>query len=417
MTTPFRSSVTHSTYVALVSGIIPPTTPTLCPNPMSTAPTKLQRWLDVIAHLAARHYPVSREDLWRNVPAYAPGVHGESKDQQSVRRMFERDKDELRELGIPIETVDYTINHSEQTSGYRLSRKDFHLPYLRLLREAGPAADGEESPGAHRPPRPDDFTLTEPEAGAALSGLRELSALPAFPLSEAARSAFRKLAFDLDPRVEESADVIYAIDPETESTSGALSVLNRALRARKAVTFHYRSISSNSEEERTVFPFGLLFQHGRWYLVAYDPGRDGMRMFRTGRMGKVKANTKSPGTPDYDVPSDFSLADYAGRKAWELGGEEEEAIEATVHFRFPRSLWADRNEHGTLLEEAEDGSQRRSFTVHRRDPFLRWVLSLAGDARVVEPPLLRAEFRALVDRAIALHEGTGSSEDGGTPHG
>lgn len=379
---------------------------------MPTSPTKLQRWLDVIAHLASRHYPVSREDLWTSVPSYAPGVHGASKDKESVRRMFERDKDELRELGIPIETVEFTINHSEQTSGYRLSRKDFHLPYLRLLQDAEAPATGGPSSGARPTAGRREFTLTESEAGAALGGLRELSSLPAFPLSTAARSAFRKLAFDLDPGVAESTDVVYAIDPETESTTDALSVLNRALRARKAVTFGYRSISSNSEEERTVHPFGLLFQHGRWYLVAYDPAREGMRMFRAGRMRRVTANTKSPGTPDYEVPTDFTLSDYAGRKAWELGGEEEEAVEATVRFRFPRSLWAERNEHGTLVEEDPDGAQRRTFTVHRTDPFLRWVLSLAGDALVEGPPELRAEFRALVDRAIALHEGDGGHERG-----
>lgn len=389
-----------------------------------TTPSKVQRWLDVIAYLASRHFPVPREDLWERVPAYAAGLHGTKQEKESTRRMFERDKDELRELGIPIETVDFTINHSEQRSGYRLSRKDFHLPYLRLLGEgaggaasgAGPghaAAGGADAEGrsgrgagdggSGRSAKPGDFTLTESEAGAALSGLRELSSLPAFPLSGAARSAFRKLAFDMDPRVAESS-VVYASDPETEATSTALATLNRALRARKAVTFDYRSMTSDSEEQRTVHPHGLLFQHGRWYLVAYDPSRDGMRMFRVGRMGKVTDNRKSPATPDYEVSADFSLAEYGGRKAWELGGEESEAVEATVRFRFPRSLWADRNRHGALVQEESDGAQRRRFTVHRTDPFLRWVLSLAGDARVESPPELKQEFQALVARAIALHD-------------
>jgi hypothetical protein len=101
---------------------------------MATQPTKLQRWLDVIAYLAGRRLPVTVEQLWEAVPAYEAGLEGDEKAKQTVRRMFERDKDELRGLGIPIETVPFSIHYGrEQTVGYRLGAKDFHLPYLRLV--------------------------------------------------------------------------------------------------------------------------------------------------------------------------------------------------------------------------------------------------------------------------------------------
>ena len=377
---------------------------------MSDAPTKLQRWLDVVAFLASRRYPVSTEELWSNVPAYAAGVDGSKQEKQRVRRTFERDKDELRELGIPIETVQYSINH-EQSSGYRLARRDFHLPYLRILREA----EGTRPAGVDRgtsPPRAGGagvFEISEGEAAAALDGLRTLAAIPAFPLARAARSAFRKLAFDLEPDAIAEVPVVYADDPEAVATRDVLHVLADAVRRRKELTFRYQAISSGTEEERRAHGFGLLFQHGRWYLVAHDLDRDGMRMFRAGRMNDVALNTRSPGTPDYEVPSTFSLDDYAGRKAWELGAETEEGTEATVRFRFPRSLWAERNAHGELIEEEEDGTQLRRFVVHRSGPFLRWVLSLAGDARVESPPELRDEFRTLAARVAELH-GAGAGE-------
>jgi hypothetical protein len=66
---------------------------------------------------------------------------------KSVRRKFERDKDELRAFGIPLETVSYSINRGlEEAQGYRLSKKNFYLPYLKLLKEEGEA-------GAEGPPR------------------------------------------------------------------------------------------------------------------------------------------------------------------------------------------------------------------------------------------------------------------------
>lgn len=59
-----------------------------------------------------------------------------------------------------------------------------------------------------------------------------------------------------------------------------------------------------------------------------------------------------------------------------------------------------RRPYGALVEEGEDGSQLRRFTLRRRDPFLRWVLSLGGDATVVGPEDLQADFRSMA-RSVA----------------
>jgi proteasome accessory factor B len=377
---------------------------------MPTNPTKLQRWLDVVAFLAARRFPVSTEDLWSNVPSYAAGVDGEAKDKAAVRRMFERDKEELKELGIPIQTVTFSTNEGDvESSGYQLKRQDFHLPYLRLVKEAQVEAVG---PGGIKKKASSTFDIAEEEAGAALDGLRELAAVPGFPLARHARSAFRKLAFDLEPDMVADAPVLYAADPETAAAADALTILSDALTRRKRTTFAYSGITRDAVTKRTVLPYGLLFQHGRWYLVAHDEDRDGPRMFRLGRMSDVAANTKSPGTPDYDIPLEFELSEYAGRKAWELGDDAEGPVDAEVDFRFPRSLWAERNEHGELIESRGDGGQLRSFRVHRRDPFFRWVLSLGGDAHVVEPAPMREAFRAMVGEVAQIYRSDDGSEGG-----
>ena len=380
------------------------------PTSMASTPTKLQRWLDVIAYLASRRFPVPTEELWSAVPAYQAGLEGSEKDKQTVRRMFERDKDELRAFGVPIETVHYSMSYrNEAQVGYRLRRSDFHLPYLKLLgavdAEAPDTSTARRSAGAV-------FELTEEEAGAALDGLLELASVPAFPLARAARSAFRKLAFDLDPALAGDAPVVYAHDPEAEASTELVKRLSDAARRRKRVTFRYRAMTSDSEAGRSVHPWGLLFQHGRWYLIGHDNDREAARLYRVGRIHALKVNTRKAGTPDYEVPEDFTLRSWAGRKAWELGADEAEPTEVTVHFRFPRSLWAERNGHGTLVEEEADGSQRRRFAVHRSDPFLRWVLSLAGDAVVVDPQEAAEAFRSLAASVAAVH-GAAPADPGG----
>ena len=95
-------------------------------------PPKVQRWIDLIAALLRRHYPVSFDDLAKEVPAYL-----NPKQKQDARmRMFERDKDELRELGVPIESVPDEHGALNQ---YRLKSRNFYLPYL-AVKESGTTA-------------------------------------------------------------------------------------------------------------------------------------------------------------------------------------------------------------------------------------------------------------------------------------
>jgi proteasome accessory factor B len=184
-----------------------------------------------------------------------------------------------------------------------------------------------------------------------------------------------------------------------------LRVLSDALLAHKRVTFRYHGIYRGEETMREVEPYGLLFQEGHWYLVAQDRSRSAVRVFRVGRMEDVKANPNAPHTPDYEIPGDFRPDAYVGRKAWELGDPDEPAMVADVAFRFPLSLWAERNEQGTLIDTLHDGGSVRRFKVLQVSAFLRWLLGLGGEAEVVQPPELKAQLRELANRVAAMHGG------------
>jgi len=403
------------------------------PEPIS----KVQRWLDLIAYLVGRHFPVPVEELMEGLPAYARDwVEGDETARASVRRKFERDKDELRDLGIPLETVTYTINFGqEEAQGYRISRKDFFLPYLKLLRRelAGPA---EASPrrglgfldrirGQERPPPPEpapspeetllsadmdlfhlgrdgSLEVREDVAADAIWGLRELADLPGFPLSPAARSAYRKFTFDLDPAEIPRGKVVYAVPPETVRAEEHLDALSDALLRRKKVTFGYHGIQRDQVTQREVRPWGLLFKHSHWYLVGWDETREAERIFRVDRMEAVRVNPWAPATPDYDMPEEPVLDAYRSREAWELG-EAEETVHALVRFRFPTSLWAARNGYGEPVGEADEGSTLRRFQVRQPNPFLRWILSLEGDAVIESPPALKEALRTMARQVADLY--------------
>jgi predicted DNA-binding transcriptional regulator YafY len=369
---------------------------------MPAKSTKLQRWLDTIAYLVGRRLPVSSDELSRGVPAYAGLSSADRTVQQSARRMFERDKDELRRAGIPVRTVHFsTMEDSSQREGYLIERRDFYLPYLKLVQQVS---------GRKRysdPLRPDTLELARSDVPLALDALRRVAEVPAFPLQAEARSAFRKLAFDIDPALfVASHDTVLFVDrADAAELTQALRSLSDALLSRKRVRFTYNGIYRGEATSRNVAGYGLMFQHGHWYFIGHDALRAAVRVFRVGRMSDVVAAAASAGTPDYDVPATFRLEDYAGRQAWELGEPEEAAVVARVHFRFPLSLWAERNGYGVLESRGTDGAQTRTFSVHQVNPFVRWVLAMEGEARVLSPPELCEEVQRMAGEIATAHGG------------
>lgn len=376
---------------------------------MTTQPTKLQRWIDLVAYLAKRSFPVEKSDIWKNVPAYAGGLDGTAQQKAAVRRTFERDKDELRSMGVPIESVVRKTVFGGEEATYRLA-PGFRLPVLRLIQGGDRPVGYEPAQGRHGR-RGLFFELAQEEAHAALRGLGELATLPAFPWAAAAKSALRKLAPDLEPAMPAGTPVLYAPDPEAAATAKFLDRLSGALRRRKQVNFKYQGMNRAGETDRRVRPYGLLFEHGRWYLLGHDEDRDDIRVFRVGRMSRVVANTKSPGKPDYQVPAGFRLQDWSGRRAWEMGSIRTAPEDADVLFSFPRSAWAARNGLGELLETRSSGEQVRRFRVRNRNAFLRWLLSFFGEARIVAPADASEEFREMARSVSRLYE-EGAGRDG-----
>jgi proteasome accessory factor B len=364
--------------------------------------TKVQRWLDLIAFLVSRRLPVAVDDLMERLPAYARDwAEGTATARASVRRKFERDKDELRALGIPLETVRYRLTAGgDEVEGYRIQRRDFYLPYLKLLekgKKEGSAAVAAR-PGASTP------TIEVPryEAAAAIRGLHTLADLPAFPLAGAARSALRKITFDLDPEGFGETRILFAVPPDTARATERTRLLADALQRRKRVTFTYHGMQRGLALVRTARPWGLLFQHSHWYLVGWDETRQAERIFRVDRMDDVEVSAASPATPDYDIPDTDVLARYRNREAWELG-EAEDAVTVRVRMRFPISLWAERNGLGALVRDEGEAGAVREFEVRQSHAFLRWILSLAGEAEILSPPALKGSLTAMAQQVAALY--------------
>lgn len=359
--------------------------------------SKAQRWLDLVAFLLGRRRPVTVEQIFSGVPAYRDAAGPESDPlPASVRRMFERDKDELRTLGVPIETERFSINYgTELVDGYVLRPDAFYLPYLKLVDEAAGSEGGANA---------QEFTA--PEVELLLDALHEAAELPDSPFAEASVSAMRKLTFDLGPANRPGP--IRAEEPGAREQATVIRELSEALLRRKRVEFRYHGIRRGEPTERSVAPYGLFMERGAWYLVGFDGLRDGIRVFHAGRIEALRTNPRAPATPDFEIPASFDLGLYRDREAWQFG-DEEDAVTARVRFRPPHDRWAARNDFGEpdaaeeLAAESETpaGSIRR-FTLHHAGPFCDWILGLRGAAEILDPPELRAE---VARRARSIAEG------------
>jgi predicted DNA-binding transcriptional regulator YafY len=349
---------------------------------------KVQRLIDLIAALLAHHLPATFAQLVEDVPGYR------GKTPAAQRRMFERDKLELRAFGVPLETIG---EEGSDDAAYRIRNTAFYLPYLAVVTPRGlTAARRVDKYGYRSIP---EITFEVDELAAIAAAVAAVQRLGDPVLAADAGSAMQKLAFDLSdpPLVPPQGEEVLARGPRADPE--VLRLLGEALLARKRVTFDYDSMSGGERSRRTVEPYGLFFLNGHWYLAARDPKRDAVRNFRVSRIGTVAVNERRALTPDYEIPEAFDLRAHArSRQAWELG--DGDPVEAIVEFP---------GRTGAARAAAELGSpipgspRRRSFAVRRVDVFARWLLALAGEAIPIAPPKAVAEYRRLVAETRALY--------------
>jgi proteasome accessory factor B len=219
----------------------------------------------VICLLAARRF-VSKEQIRTAVPQYA-----DSASDEAFERMFERDKDDLREMGIPLETGSNDILFEDEV-GYRIPKDAYALP-----------------------------EVTFDSAELAVLGLAARAWQQA-TLADAALRAILKLeaaGVDVDPTA------LAVVEPRVGADEPAFAALYEASRDRRPVRFDYLTPGAATAEERYLEPWGIVSWHGRWYVLGHDTLREATRLFRLSRVASEVAFTGERGS--ITVPDDLDL--------------------------------------------------------------------------------------------------------------
>ena len=291
--------------------------------------SKLERLLKLLAVLLDTSIPLSAGDLRQRIGGYPDS-------DATFRRTFERDKDDLRSMGVTIRVAPVP-GTEPPLDGYIVSQEEY----------AG------HDPG-----------LTPEE----LAALHLAAAL--VRADELGDDAFWKLGGTGE------------IDTDRGGSMGAISsteeagVLHSAIAERRLARFTYRGV------ERELEPARMSFTRGRWYVSGHDRTRGAERVFRVDRIA---------GAISLGEPNGYERQPARGPevvRTWELG--DEEPIEARVKIDAEVALWARVHLRADEIEHQDDGSVVVRAVVSNTDAFRDWVLTFLDNAEVLEPPELRS---------------------------
>jgi proteasome accessory factor B len=310
---------------------------------VSASARKLERLLNLTALLLAAPRAVPAEDIQSQLDY--------PEDQTAFRRAFERDKDELRSMGIPIK-IERVLGRVPEVDGYRIPRDEYAL----------------RDPGL----TPDELAALHLAASAVqVEGLE-------------ARPGLLKLGGLVD---DSAAAAGVGVQVAALPADANLAALFAAVQARTTIELSYR------DEVRTIDPHRLEFLRGRWYLTGFDHDRSADRNFRLDRIdGAVAAVAGAT----FERPVSSGVG--AARQAWQYGGDD--PITATLRIDATRAAWAVQHlgpDH--IVESEDDGSVVVQLPVTNRDAFRSFVLTFLDHAEIVGPAELRAD---LVDWLTAV---------------
>ncbi|MGI8776868.1 MAG: helix-turn-helix transcriptional regulator [Acidimicrobiales bacterium] len=298
---------------------------------------RLERLINLVAALLDAARPLSAEDLRQRVPGYPD-------DKATFRRAFERDKETLRDMGVPVVTE--AIDPAEPAMvGYRIPKEDYYL--------ADPGLAADELAALHLA-----ASAVHLEGADGMGALWKLGG----EVAEAGPTA-----------------TVAALPGEAH-----LAALFAAISERRRVSFDYRG------RPRRIEPHRLSFRNGHWYLAGRDTDADDARSYR---LDRIESDVDTAGAPGAFEPAPAATS---APPPWETGGDAPVAGRLLVDS--DQAAWATGHLGTDAVEERRsDGSAVFAVRVTNRDAFRSFVLGFLDHAEVLGPPDLRADMVAWLE--------------------
>ncbi|RIK11210.1 MAG: hypothetical protein DCC49_01310 [Acidobacteria bacterium] len=308
--------------------------------------------MNLTAYLLDSRQPRTAEEIRDKIPGYEQG------SLDSFRRMFERDKETLRELEIPLEVIKIEAD-AGIVDAYFIDEGQY---WMR------------------------DPQLTPDEQAALMLAIELVHVEGALAGADGLGLSPMKLGLDAvaeakDPAIGASVDV----DEITLEFFAAIT-------ERREVTFRYRT-PGGEDSVRKLRPLSLANVAGHWYIGGTDLDKDALRIYRVDR---VTSEVSSGPAGAFEVKSRPDIRAQIAGGPWTFG---EGDVEVKVRFS-PDVVWRAKNVFRSAGEFSDDGDGiLMTLTVAEPANLIESILSFGVDAEVIEPESLRS---GLVEHLKAL---------------
>jgi proteasome accessory factor B len=319
---------------------------------------KSERLLNlVILLLVARNY-TTKDQIRELMEPYRASSH------EAFDRMFERDKDDLRALGIPLE-VGFVDKFFEDEQGYRIKRDAFELPSI-------------------------DFTADEVAVLGLAARVWRHAGLAAATSDALVKLKAAGLSFDREQ--------LEHVQPTLAAEEPAFEAMWQATVHRTPVEFDYSRAGQRDATTRHLQPWGVITAQGRWYVAGLDTDRGQPRMFRLSRIASQVTPTGDPGS--YSVPEGTDL-----RALSESLAPRQPDRSAVVLARAGAAIGLRRRaevvEQGATGPDGSTGWDRLEVPYVSESDFAGELLGYADAVAVESPVELKASVRHRLAAVLA----------------
>lgn len=300
-----------------------------------------------IALLATKRY-LTKAEIFANIEGY-------DGDSEAKDRMFERDKEDLRSLGITIEVGSFDPLFDDE-AGYRIKPESYALQLQSL----------------------DSVDM------ALLSQAARLWRKAA--LGDSAQSGLRKLK---GLGIESDFDTVIDVSATVQSTPEQIPDLIEAIGSRTVISFEYLD-ENLSAKLRTIEPYRISNTRGYWYLIGRDRDREAMRTFRVDRITS-------------------SIVIIGRASAFEVDYNALNAEDSKFQALSERAVLAIRKGRAERLRglgkvsEIDADWDRVEISYRDEASFLQRVLWYQSDVVIEEPSSLRENLISRLEEAVMLH--------------
>jgi len=310
---------------------------------------KSERLVNLTIALLATGRWITKSEIYENIEGY-------SGEPDAKERMFERDKEELRNLGIDIEVGTFDPLFEDEV-GYRIRPENYRIQVSQLTPQqlALISSATQSWRGA----------ILDSKASAGLTKLKALG-------------------------IESDVDGIPINPHQVRNSDTNLAKVIDALALRKTISFDYRA-SDNTDENRALEPYGVGTKNGFWYVAGNDLERRAVRLFR---LDRVVSEVKEQGRgASYEIPEDFSMHNQLQSRT-----------RKNVAQLLVRKGKADRLRKHASVQESQDEWDLVKYQYSDMKDLIRDLLWHRDDVKVIGPTEVKESLMASLHSVQVRHE-------------